>query len=271
MAQKRVGPSREEIALLSRWAQVAYAVRAAERVRPLLDLPDSETPAHIASISDGLIHDSRYSAKSPSVDSNMNIRKIYAIRLEKVKSRRGRLACLAISHAYAAACYALKSYVNEKEYGSGSTQVSKDLDLVATCALLAAKYSAEAIWIVTSSVGENSEFASVVARWDFKRIFELAGREQWDNSTAVDTARLGCLWPSGPPENWPLDEAYKLILVPPSGVSAEKIRSNAIDLLRLMDRVQRAWGGHGLVVEHPIDATNSIESREPVCPGGGRL
>ncbi|TVQ62100.1 MAG: hypothetical protein EA378_06450 [Phycisphaerales bacterium] len=127
----------------------------------------------------------------------------------------------------------------------------------------------------------NDDAARAAMRNDFDLLRTLSqgllGRDDerlapWTDETPVNPDLLGPLWPFGEPEGWPEeakepragDQRFRIKLTAPPGVSDEEAADAMAELVRLMDNLQRAMGGSGLVIDDDAEAFDECLVLQPV-------
>ena len=97
---------------------------------------------------------------------------------------------------------------------------------------------------------------------DYDVLMALAEAEGWDDGTPVDVARLGPLWPDGPPEGWPVEEeqfdreeeptldvAFALPPLPDTPEARAALKSRIRAVLESLNATHLAAGGSGLEID----------------------
>jgi len=169
-------PTKEEIELLPRWAQVAFAARCARRVQPLILHDWPEAPQIFLDNIDKAITLAEASAADPASAS------------EKADAATFARA------AYAA--YAADAAAARAAYAADAARAAYADDAAAAADAARAAYAA----------ADAATFARVAVRAiraDFELLGAFARREGWDNDTPVPPEVFGPMWPDGVPEGWP--------------------------------------------------------------------
>jgi hypothetical protein len=145
-------------------------------------------------------------------------------------------------------------------------------------AVFAAQVATDAVGVVN-----DARITSAVAviqqamRLDLELLKALAKQHNWTDNSPVDIALLGPLWPNGAPEAWPNtehsetlgDRSYILEFATPAGVPDDEIAKSISEVVRLLDRLNRAKGGTGIRVDDEINAFDELAVDTPQ-PTGGR-
>jgi hypothetical protein len=181
-------PTEEEIELLPRWAQVAFAARCARRVQPLIlhDWPDA--PQVFLDNIDKAITLAEASAADPASAS------------EKTSAATRAFAfAFAATRASAFVDDAADAAADAATRASAASAFVDDAADAAAFAFAATRASASA----TRAFAAFARAAVRAIRADFELLGALARREGWDNDTPVPPEVFGPMWPEGVPEGWP--------------------------------------------------------------------
>lgn len=247
-------PTKEEIASLPRWAQVAFAARCARRVQPLFVHYWPDAPQQHIDYIDEAIRLAESSAANHAV-SDTDIAANIATAVAYTAAEADIFPYGAAADAAAAASNALYASVNVS--------------------------SSSAAYASSSSAASTSTSGAVSAGiWaDFELLKELSQREKWDNETPVPPEVFGPMWPNGVSEGWPKlsddgEQLYlKIELAVPQGMSEEEsdeFNERTARFFAKLSAAHVAMGGTGLrIVEDASCAVEPIliEDNEPVGAG----
>jgi hypothetical protein len=206
MAKEVRMPAIDEIAGLTRWAQVLFAARCAERLEPFVRTDPRATPKIVLAVTDAIsaAYEAVASAGLGRSWNDANRARLAAIvagrRLSEVPAAHnmtmengpGRRAAFAAAHAADAAAAAI---ADREAIG-----VSSGPDHVAYAAAVLGS------WIILDMADPGDVRWAVfhrTARQDFWVLSKRAERMQWTNDTPIAAAVCGPPWPKGPPEGWP--------------------------------------------------------------------
>lgn len=198
MASEDRLPTKEEIKQLPRWARVAFAVRCAERVRPLFTHAWPDAPREQIDAVDRAISIAKARALNGGVGGGTATR--------AAGSAAGLAAGLAATpdvvdvgtaaytaaYAAAAATSAVDAATNAADAAAGRVAAVAHATMAADAAGRA--YAACA---AARRAGGNA------MRGDLESLRAMAEREGWTDKTPVDADALGPLWPDGEPVGWP--------------------------------------------------------------------
>jgi hypothetical protein len=253
-------PTEDEIAQLPRWARVAFAVRCAQRVRPIVTRFNPQASLEQIALMDRVIELTRFSAAEATQKHTLDLddltKRLVGVQLRSVK--------FAASAAMAGESVA--------GWASGA---------------------ASAAWFTTIRELGRRMFGPAISaamRRDLALLLDLAKAEGWTDATGVDVDRLGPLWPDGPPEGWPADGSEDeprpvmkvQVTVPPGLTDAQRAQFEAklADLFAAMSAYDAEMGGSGLRIldsggftESPVGDTADDSTPEPtteLAAGGGR-
>lgn len=236
-------PTKEEIAKLPHWAQVAFAARCARRMLPML--------AH--------------AWPKVSADHSRAVAKAVS-EAEHAASR----ACAADAGADAAALGAAAA-----ARAAAVVDAADAADAAALAALAAvAPRSAPRAARAAARAAAHDAVSRKAIRVDFDLLALAAAQEAWTDGTPVPPEFFGPLWPNGRPPGWPSDdepssEGAELVCTidVPEGMSDEEVLELVAGLAAKADAVHRAYGGHGLEIEEGnVDIEREVEC--PVPAGG---
>jgi hypothetical protein len=120
---------------------------------------------------------------------------------------------------------------------------------------------------------------------DYELLFALAKREGWSDSSRVDPALLGALWPYGLPKGWPIDDeasdpsCLKFEIISPAGQSdadSAKFNQRVAAFFAELSALHVSMGGNGLrILDQASSETLPANEEcpfenEPVGSGGSR-
>ena len=271
-------PTKEEIAKLPRWAQVAFAARCARRVQPIFKAGWSDAPKELIDAVEITITFAEDSAAAPT-----------AAERAATHANNAALAASAASAAASKAAYASPTSF-AITIAARSAQVAAHAADASTAAYNALSTDSAAIH-AASTAHEASRaamaYASAVAsamRVDFDYLLSLSERENWKDNTPVPTGVFGPIWPHAEPEGWPdihesepdsapaiseQDQTLTLRIAVPSmpdtPQNREKIREHIRKLIVKASQLHIAEGGSGLKIK-------KIKTRVPAgIPEGSSL
>lgn len=271
-------PTEEELITLPRWARVAFAVRCAERVRPLFKYFWREAPEKVVEGVDRAVMFAKASATSPA-----SVSKAIGTAAYSVEAARAYGASYNRTDARAAAEAArAASEASEAAYADAAAHAAARYDTYARAAAAARTAAARAVRAARAAAHHDKN--SVNARQDYELLRMLArgvpGRPgnnptPWTDETPVNPDLLGPLWPFGEPEGWPEeakepragDQRLQIRLVAPPNASDKDIADAMAELVRRMDNLHRAMGGSGLVIDDEAEAFDECLVFQPA--GGG--
>ncbi len=275
-------PTKEELMTLPRWARVAFAARCAERVRPLFKHFWPEAPEeHIQAVNNACAFVSNLSgladtgmlerlnavdAKAPAPDEHVSYA---AAAAQNAAATKAVAASHAAGHAVAVIHDAASAHAGHRR---PSVYDSYDVNAAANAVAAAA------------AAHDAYDGIATFIRHDFDLLLTLSrglpahnGQQPtpWTDETPVNPDLLGPLWPFGEPEGWPEeakeprvgDQRFRIKLTAPPNVSDEEAADAMAELVRRMDRLQRAMGGSGLVIDDDANAFDECLVLQPV--GGG--
>ena len=262
-------PNEGHLAELGVWARVALAYRCVRRSLQCLEAQWPPSVAGLRPVIDRLLKSAELSAANPGgvlpeglvgerLDDVSEDLAEGASTLSNTSDEVARNVLSALSD-FAAAYSAAFFLLTEGDHDGG----------VELASVRAAQRSIASSIIALHRVHHSREALEAASR-DFNVLITLADRARTTASTGVDPQALGPLWPFGPPRGWPEDPSYELRIEVPAGVDDNELRRETAELVRLIDRAQRARGGRGIVVERDIDAFEETRPRQPVTPDGGR-
>lgn len=268
-------PSAKEIATLPRWAMVAFAVRCAQRVRPLLEPAWPDIPNERLDAVDRAIGLARASAASPASASEAHLR--------LVADDAARTAGWAVDRASEAGEHVASTAVAATDVAVFA--VVGELDAVDSVSHVIDHANEAARHSYYAAVSEASDSVDIglvalafrtAIRRDFDVLRRLAESEGWTDETGVDVDRLGPLWPEGVPEGWPedteferrdeqlLEIGFKLPPMPDRAEVRAALRKKLIGVLTSANAMHLAEGGSGLKI-----AKAKMYSGSRVRSGGG--
>lgn len=247
-------PSLTELQTLPRWAIVAFAARSTARIRPLFrqywpsDGPVSELAALDRRVDRALL-------ASKQLLGSMDY--------YTPDDAEGSPVLLAIVEAVMAVEAALDVAFHEAnghDMGGGG---------VAGRAVRASGHTIDAC----KKAGLDPEPLKISMRSDFEILSRLSKDNAWGDASPVDVALLGDLWPVRKPPGWPSKErlgnrAYRLEVEVPGHVGDLEIAHELGELVRLLDRLNRARGGSGIRVDDDLQIFDSVRQAAPQPTGG---
>lgn len=187
--QKPQIPTREQIAKLPMWAQVAYAARCARRVQPLFLTAWPDAPQEpIEAIEKAITLAEASSAATTASNSTS------ASDFRATANAAAHAAALVDSKAARAAGHA--------------AAVAAETAAVATPGLIVIPQPLVDAASLTDALTVATEGAAAVItriRNDFEVLRALAEREGWDDETTVPQQVFGPMWPEGVPKGWPVE------------------------------------------------------------------
>jgi hypothetical protein len=209
-------PSREEIAKLPRWAQVAFAARCARRVQPLFKVFWPEAPAEhceaierairLAESSAGSARLPAHAADADAADAARNAAEDAAKAAEDkdddiedayTAAEDVEDAAKAADAADAAADAA--DAANAANENDEDDDEDDDEDAAEAANAVADAADAANRW----GRAPSRESVVRVIRMDFEKLKAAAKKERWTNETPVPPEFFGPLWPEGEPPGWP--------------------------------------------------------------------
>jgi hypothetical protein len=241
----------DQLEQLSFQAAVAYAWRAALRVRPLFPNDDQA----LADTVDRAIEAARVAATSDMVVSFVP---------EEERDFAGDAVGASGVQSNAAARHAAQAAANAADCASDAAKrLPEDVKIAAIAA-------ADHAWTAASFV-DGIDAADDVIRGllrDFEPLREQSIYSQGKLGKPIDLENLGPLWSNGEPE-WLIpcgDSELVFELTIPEGVSDEEVIDRAKEICRLADGMHRALGGRGLKIDRTeIEDTTRVSE---VVPSG---
>lgn len=265
-------PTKAEIAKLPVVARVAFAARCARRVQPSFTVAWTNAPEdHVRAIETALARVEHYT-RAPRSET---IIAVWA-------ARAAACAAKAASHAVIASRYAT----------TFGTRV--DFDDAAADAINANSYAARVSTYLDSANNDNIETAAAryadvadddnavddafraiaiattigvtaAIRRDLDLLLHASKTENWTDDTPVPPEFFGPMWPDGPPEGWPEEEAatsapptLKVEIQVPAGMDEQRSKEFNQRVARLfaeMSALHVAMGGNGLRIIDDASAT----------------
>lgn len=191
-------PREEEIAMLPRWARVAFAARCVRRVFP------------------------NYAAKWPQGSSHALIERQTLIECEE-SARSGR-----VQHSQKRVSYGTV-------FAGMPRAAAAIAGAVGEVYFLTLAQGNDVPGVLRVLNGLRIEFEPVLDLWpyfrrDFEQIAKLAESHHWTDDSPVPPDAFGPLWPEGSPADWPANPE----VLPRSDLSLE-VLSNARDLERMTE------------------------------------
>ncbi len=186
--QKSMLPTCEELAMLPRWARVAFAARCARRMLPLLQhfMPNSK---ELLRIGESTVLAAEAGVDSPGMAHLTDVLADAAKRLAR--------DCFALDSQGFAAANALDS-ARFAALAASDPMLGYDSDAMA-CATQAIH---RAEMGETSYAWESSLHHAM--KHDFDLLTEAARQNGWTDETPIPPpAFFGPIWPEGPPKGWP--------------------------------------------------------------------
>ena len=230
-------PTKEEIAKLPLWAQVAFAARCARRALPVFEVWEGATPQQIESLK-WQVENAESTIPNTSYPDR---RSALAVALNGEDD---------LSDAYGAVKNAAHDAPKAYVYATAATAAAAAYTAAAYAAAKAADSTTpNAAMAVINTTYEAAYAAAKAAtakavRADFDRLTSAARRESWTDDTPVPPEFFGPMWPDGEPEGWPTVEESVAIqgsaTVGASGTIISEI-SRGID--KLPYRAQAALAG----------------------------
>ncbi|MAY75651.1 MAG: hypothetical protein CMJ31_13230 [Phycisphaerae bacterium] len=223
-------PTEEELARLPRNAVVAYALRCAMRVRPLVEVYWPNAPRKQLAAIDRAITLVQAAVTNPASTSASEL-----------------------SHAAVAADAAANA-------ADAANAAAARAALAARAA--AAADTAHAAHAAHAAAASNVAAANAAAGADYNTLAHLAREDGWADDTGIDVERLGPLWPQGTPAGWPAPHSPPASPDEPglfgSGVFVDRIGvdvwidpgdstvDDVADVFAALSDYHRACGGQGL-------------------------
>jgi hypothetical protein len=242
------------------WARVAFAVRCAQRVRPLFTLAWPDAPAEHVEALDRAIALAQASAASPA-SASVSAAASAAYNASDA-SGDALSAYIASDASDASDAPSAASAAASAAYAASAADAADAADAAASAAAYA--YAASA----------SADAYAYAIHQDFELLRSLAKEQGWTDDTAVGTALLGPLWPDGKPEGWPDEpkperpEHLKIELVTPAGLTgaeSDDLNRRVAAFFAELSALHVAMGGTGLrLVEHNSQETVPEEDRLPV-------
>ncbi len=170
-------PTEEELRALPRQAVVAFAVRCAQRVRPLFDMAWPEAPADLV----------------VAVDSAILMAEQSAATTEGAASAARAALAADAAEAFAAG------------HAAYSAAYAADAAYASMAASEASAHTAHAAAVHAVSAAQKSDIQGVAERIrrDYVRLHEQAEQDGWTDATIVSQKVFDPFWPDGEPEGWP--------------------------------------------------------------------
>jgi hypothetical protein len=271
-------PTEEELRTLPRWARVAFALRCALRVRPLLTHFWPDAPRKRVEAIDRALTLTQAAVESPASVSEGRLRSAAAAAAAAHAARDAHADAHAAAHAAARATADAADAAADDAYAYAADDAYAYAAYAANAARDAAAYAAHAA-VAAYAARATATAAAALAdiadamRHDCELLRALAEAERWGDESGVDLGRLGALWPEGEPEGWPArdedgEPSYlKVEIAVPAGLDGEELRSHnerVAAFFAELSALHTAMGGNGLKL---LDA-DSVETvpREDEAP-----
>lgn len=181
-------PGKKELEQLPRWAQVAFAARCAERVRPLYKHFWPDAPQKYIDAVDEAVLVAWRAASQASVPAYAAAAAVAYAAVDAIDVAAADDTAGAYGAAYAA-------HVAVRASAHAAAANARAANARAADAAAAADDAA------THAAASGAAIAAM--RRDYELLKALAEREGWTDESAVDPDLLGPLWAEGEPEGWP--------------------------------------------------------------------
>lgn len=235
-------PTRDEIKLLPRWAEVAFAARCARRVQILFVSQWPDAPReHIDAVDRAIAYAELSAAAADAVFASFFICKadsasysfvagadaasdaanaaaasLAAFRDDAEVAAGAAARAAAVAADNAAACGAAESrpvYITGLSAADAAAAAVAAADNAAFRAAAVAHRTAHPVSYTASSAADAAARAIAEAlnliRRDYLLLLDRAKKEGWNDQTKVPPEVFGPMWPDGEPEGWPwpIDQA----------------------------------------------------------------
>jgi len=232
------------LAKLPRWAIVAFAARCAIRVRPLFEATWPEAPESYGRIVDRAIaaaaSASETAGSTVGADIANSAYRVAATNEYRDAASGANVAYAACNAASAARAARAASNINSvthaaHAYADATTAVSNSF--------LRFRYD--------YNVSENFLYA---VRRDYDLLLACATEEKWTDDTPVPQAFFGPLWALGEAPDWAgkeepnWDSEIVVQIEVPDDASDAEVVAAVTELVGRLNKLDRAYGGHGLEV-----------------------
>lgn len=249
MASEDRLPTEEEIAQLPRWARVAFAVRCAERMWPILNRHDFDTkPEMRRAVLETLEYSKRAARSKGEVDLQQlnDATTIVGNMISGYPLLASIHSVLTAVVAAAAAVDPGSPWASDTWSTPGTWDRKFNSFIGGTDSLGAARAAINAAILYDNEhhASENTENVTKSAiRRDIEAIRAMVEREKWTDNTPVDPDSLGPLWPDGEPEGWPEipPPPFKLT-IDPGDATTEEVQ----ELLAAISELHEVHTGYAL-------------------------
>jgi hypothetical protein len=263
-------PHETDVRRLPHWAWVAFAVRCAQRVRPLFTHFRPDAPKEHIDALESAITIAWRSARSGSWNPAARSAAKAIARVANIDLNTAAVAYHAASTPAVAANLAAAAAAADAAYlaaaastfAASTVPVVTDADAYQGSAAAdayrgAAAFSAEAAAKMVEALWGDYEN---LRAWSHGRVLAdrstgLTREPRWTRSTPVDPDSLGPLWPNGEPEGWPKADAnlgqtsqptVHVEFSIPTGIDRKQADARIADILVHLSDLYRAYGGSGL-------------------------
>jgi hypothetical protein len=272
-----------DLRLLPRWAVVAFAARCARRVQPGFNFFWTDAPEeYVKGVESAIAQAEQAAAGKHFPAQEPTATNVAWTAVNAADAAQKAPAVLAARVAAAAADAALAATV-----AAGRIPLAPAHTLLPDAAYEAARAAAAGLVpsvaggnVLVNSAGEQlisssgAELVSAGSRGDaaetgagvsedFQRLREASLQESWTDDTPVPPEFFGPMWPEEMRPSWALqdepngDEELILELELTDNVSDQEALQIAEEAGVLADKLDRAYGGHGLKVK-PIEITDVV-------------
>jgi hypothetical protein len=190
---EQMGPQREELTRLPRWALVSMSVRCARRVQPLAvsDWPDAPSDFQEA-IETCIALTEEAASSAHTSDALQEVSKSLATRAAEVANLTSRFASFTV--AFAAVNAANVASADGRDNAVAFAMATSD-----SCHKSATFAAARFSGFRKVKTLEMTKALTRAMRHDFEHLAGLARKEDWTDATPVRPKVLGDLWPGGAP------------------------------------------------------------------------
>lgn len=238
-------PDKDDLLKLPRWARAAFAARCARRVLPLLTHSNLDEKYKQAVVE--AVEVAENSAIAPATRAAIDA-------VDVIDANAHEIAVDSFNHDDGL-------WVPRSAYAA----VKAAADASADVAAKAAQYACEA-----ASQFAYAAAACLAMRVDYRLLLASAKKEGWNDNTPVAPEFFGPMWPNGAPEDWPeqeeTSESYVLEMEfdLPDNTPEDEVEKHLTEIVLRINRLHRAYGGHGLIISNIEDVEKSAQVLDEV-------
>ncbi len=255
---------RKRLKVVPRLARVGFAVRCAQRVKPLIAYYWPTVPVEVKeAVSTAVTLSERLAGRSYLTAGEVELADRVADACMSVKPKTNSASAGAALRAVASAARAAGA--------AAAGDHARSIELASTCAAFAARSAFAIIEIVA--------VYRAIQR-DLSLLNAASEAENWTDDTPVPPEFFGPLWPHGVPEGWPkhLTDAETparpnvllLEFTIPPGVYRDDADEAIQQIILALNHLHHALGGNGIRIADDVHAYEPAPVLEPEPePAGG--